>query len=114
MNPRPFRRTRLFLLPSLLLGATLGAADATDPLEPGEKAASEWIKTRLETTRIEAEWAADRPLLESTVNGLKERAQSLEEKRDLLKAKTAKDREDIEATEAKDKAAADDLKGVEA
>jgi hypothetical protein len=113
MNPRPFPRIRLFLLPSLLLGATLGAADATDPLEPGEKAASEWIKTRLETTRIEGEWAADRPLLESTVNGLKERAQSLEEKRDLLKAKTAKDHEDIEATEAKDKAADDDLKAVE-
>src|SRR5580658_3393246 len=114
MNPRPFRRTLSFVLPSLLLGATLGAADAPDPLEPGEKAAGEWIKTRLETTRIEGEWATDRPLLESTVNGLKERAQALQEKRDLLMANTAKDREDAAATEAKVKASADDLKGVEA
>jgi hypothetical protein len=91
----------------------MGAAPDTDPLEPGEKAASEWIKTRLETTRIEGAWTADRPLLESTINGMKERAQSLEEKRDLLKAKTAKDREDIDAMEAKNKAAADDIAGVE-
>jgi FtsZ-binding cell division protein ZapB len=108
----PARRYQLFLLPSLLLAATLGAAPDTDPIEPGEKAASEWIRTRLETTRIEGEWTTDRPLLESTVNGLKERAQSLEEKRDLLRAKTAKDREDTEALESKNKAATDDLNAV--
>jgi hypothetical protein len=93
----------------------MGAAPApdTDPLVPGEKAASEWIKTRLETTRIEGEWTADRPLLESTVGGLKERVQTLEEKRDLMKAKTAKDRDEIATMEAKNKAAADDLAAVD-
>jgi hypothetical protein len=89
------------------------AAPDVDPLQPAEKAASEWIKIRLETTRTENEWASERPLLESTVNGLKDRAQGLEEKRDLLKAKTAKDREDIESMEGKNKAASDDLHAVE-
>jgi hypothetical protein len=113
MNLPPLRRIRLLLPPFLLLGATVGAAPDSDPLAVGEKAASEWIKVRLETTRIENAWAADRPLLESTVNGLKERAQGLEEKRDLLKAKTAKDREDIETMEAKNRAATDDLHAVD-
>jgi FtsZ-binding cell division protein ZapB len=91
----------------------MGAAPDADPLASGEKAASEWIKVRLETTRIETDWTASRPLLESTVNGLKERAQGLEEKRDLLKAKTAKDRADIEAMDAKNRAASDDLHAVD-
>lgn len=103
----------MLLLASLLLGATLGAAPDIDPLVPGERAASEWIKTRLETTRIEGEWTADRPLLESTIGGLKERVQTLEEKRDFLKAKTTKDRDEIGAMEAKNKEAADDLAAVE-
>ncbi len=113
MNLPPLRRIRLFLLLSLLVGATLGAAPDVDPLAPGEKAASEWIKVRLETTRIENEWASEHPLLESTVNGLKDRAQGLEEQRDLLKAKTARDREEIGAMEGKNKAASDDLHAVE-
>jgi uncharacterized protein DUF3450 len=113
MNLSPLCLVRKFLLPTLLIAATMSAASDSDPLEPGEKAASEWIKVRLETTRIEAEWTADRPLLESTIGGLKERAQSLQEKRDLLRAKTAKDREDADAMEAKNKAAADDLSAVE-
>jgi hypothetical protein len=91
----------------------MSAATDANPLEPAENAATEWIKTRLEITRIEGEWTTDRPLLESTVNGLKDRAQSLQEKRDLLRSKTEKDREDIESLEAKNKAAADDLAAVE-
>jgi hypothetical protein len=114
MKLPPLRRIRTLLLPSLLLGATMGAAPDTDPLVPGERAASEWIKTRLETTRIEGEWTTDRPLLESTIGGLKERAQALQEKRDLMTSKTAKNREEIGEMEAKNKAAADDLAAVEA
>ncbi len=107
-------RLRLFLsLAPLLLAVRLGAAPDADPLEPGTKVASEWIKTRLETARIEGEWLSEKPLLESTVNGLKERAETLEEKRDHLKAKTAKDREDIEAMQAKNGAAVGDLKEAE-
>jgi hypothetical protein len=84
-----------------------------DPLEPAEKAAGDWIKIRLETSRLENEWVTDRPLLESTVDGLQERATSLERKRDQVKARTAKDRDDIEALKAKDNAAADDLRDAD-
>jgi len=104
----------LCCLSPLLIVARLCAAPEVNPLEPGEKAAGEWIKERLETTRIESEWLSEKPLLESTVNGLKDRAGLLEEKRDHLKAKTAKDREETEAMQTKNLAAADDLKTAEA
>jgi hypothetical protein len=113
MNLPSLRRILLLLLPCLIAGSSMAAVPDADPLAPGEKAASEWIKVRLETTRIENEWTSERPLLESTVAGLKDRAQGLEEQRDLLKAKTAKDREEIGAMEGKNKAASDDLHGVE-
>ncbi len=113
MNQSPSRRHRLLLLPTLLAVVSMGAAADSDPLDAGQKAAGEWIKTRIETARIESEWLSERPLLESTVNGLKDRAQGLEEKRDLLKAKTEKDRLDIDSVQAKNKIAADDLQGVE-
>jgi len=96
----------------LACGAACAESD-TNPLEPGEKAAGEWIKVRLETARIEGEWRSERPLLESTVNGLKDRADLLEEKRDHLKAKTAKDREEIDSLKEKNRAAAEDLKATE-
>ncbi len=107
-------RLRIVLsLASLLFASRSNGAPDADPLEPGTKAASEWIKTRLETARVEDEWLSSKPLLESTVGGLKERAETLEEKRDHLKAKTAKDREEIEAMQAKNAAAADDLLAAE-
>ena len=112
MNMPRLRLIR-FLAPLLLAGG-LCAAPETDPMESGEKAAGEWIKVRLETARLESAWLSDRPLLESTVNGLKERAATLEEKRDNLTAKTAKDRAEIDSLQAKDKAAADDLAAADA
>ncbi len=103
-----------YLLPCLLIAAARAAEPATDPLAPGEKAASDWIKTRLESARIESAWTSERPLLESTINGLKERAQALEEKSELLRAATAKDREELETLRAKDKTAGEDLHAAEA
>ena len=114
MNMPSSRPVWYFVPATLLLAAAFGAEPATDPLAPGEKAASDWIKTRLETSRIESAWVSEKPLLESTINGLKERAQSLEEKSDLLKASTAKDREEFETLKAKAKAASDDLHAAEA
>jgi hypothetical protein len=99
-----------WLPPIFLISAGLLAAPASDPLEVGEKAASEWIKTRLETSRVESAWTTEKPLLEATVNGLRERAQALEDKRDDLKAKTAKDRAEAESLKVKNTAAAEDLK----
>ena len=78
-----------------------------------EQAAAEWVKARVETTRIETEWSTQRQLLESTVNGLTERALSLETKRDYLQAKTAKDREELAALAAVDKASVSNLQAVE-
>jgi hypothetical protein len=78
-------------------------------LEPGEKAAGAWITTRLETARLDSAWISERPILQSMVKALNERAGELEEKRDLIKATTAKDREEIDVMKAKNKAAADDL-----
>src|ERR1022692_5075030 len=76
MNMSPLHAIRLLLLPSVLLAAALGAEPDADPLGPGGKAASDWIKTRLETARIESAWTSEQPLLGSTVNGLIERAQT--------------------------------------
>jgi len=111
MNYPRFRWPPRYCLIGLLI-APLHADP--DPLEPAEKSAGEWIKIRLETARIEGEWASEKPLLESTVDGLKERAETLEEKRDHVTAKTARDREEIEAMQAKNKAAGDDLAAAEA
>jgi len=108
----PLRRAWLLcLLPLLTLG--LRGAPEADPLGPGEKAAGEWIQVRLETARLESQWISEKPFLESMVGSLKERAQALEEQRDLLTAKTAKDREDIASLQAKNRAAAEDLHAAE-
>jgi hypothetical protein len=113
MNAPSSRSCRWWLLPCLLAAAIPMPASDPDPLEMGEKAASGWIAIRLETARIDSAWTSERPLLESTVNGLKDRAEALEEKRDHVKAKTAKDREEIDAIRAKSEAAASDLRSAE-
>jgi hypothetical protein len=114
MNLPALRQVCLILLPLALVGAMLKAEPSADPLEPGEKAAGAWIATRLETARLESAWISERPILESTVRGLNERAGTLEEKRDLLRSTTAKDREEVDLMKAKNRAAADDLQATEA
>lgn len=74
-------------------------APGADSIESVEKAATDWVKTRAETARLQSDWASQQELLESTVNALTERAQAVEEKRDSVKAKTAKDRNEIEAAQ---------------
>ncbi|HZZ20918.1 MAG TPA: DUF3450 family protein [Opitutaceae bacterium] len=114
MNVIPHRRTRWLILPGIALALIARAAPSdNDPMQPGEKAAGEWIKVRLETARLETEWLSDKPLLESTVLGLKDRAQTLEEKRALLLSQTAKDREEIATMQGKNKDAAEDLHAAE-
>jgi hypothetical protein len=107
-----FRCTGL-LLPLLLLAVPLAAAADADRLAPSEKAASEWIRVRLETARLESQWLAAKPNLQSLVGSMKDRAQGLEERRDLLKAKTAKDRDDLAGLRDKNQATADDLKAAD-
>src|SRR5450432_3558287 len=103
--------------PALWLLALMGAHPlwaASDPIDSVEKAAAEWVKTRTETVRLTAEWASQKELMEATVAALNQRAQSAEEKRDNLKAKTATAREEIAAVEAKNQLAADGLAKAEA
>lgn len=82
-------------------------------VESVQQTASEWVKARIEKARIETEWITERQLLESTIGGLSERAQTLETKRDYLQAKTAKDREELDALDSLDKSSVSNLKVVE-
>jgi len=106
----PHSRTSLILC---LLLVPFGARGA-DPIESVEKAATEWVKTRAETTRLESDWASQRPLLESTVSAMTEHARTAEEKRDLLKAQTAKDRDEIEAAQVRNKETSEGLQVADA
>lgn len=87
---------------------------AADPLDEVDQSAREWIKLRVEATRLDTAWRSERELVESTVGALKERATQLEEKLELIRAKTAKDREDFAALRTKNKEAIDDLQAGEA
>jgi hypothetical protein len=87
---------------------------AQDRLAPLEKAAGDWVKIRMETVRLESAWATEKPLLESTISGLKERASALEEKRDLAKAQTAKEREELELISARGEAGAEEIRKADA
>jgi hypothetical protein len=109
--PRSFS-SRTSLLLCLFL-VPFGARCA-DSIESVEKAATEWVRTRTETTRLESEWAAQRPMLESMVSALAERAQAAEEKKSLLQAQTAKDRDEIEAAQAKNKQISEGLQAADA
>ena len=111
MNVPLFRYVSCLWLLVLLSGALHGAETAS--LETVEKAAGDWLKVRAETSRLETEWTTQRQLLDSMVHGLTERAQSLEVKRDYLRTKTAKDRDDLAALENSNKAATAGLQSVE-
>jgi hypothetical protein len=106
---RPFGKLWPFLL---VVPVLLGAAP--DPLETVEKAAADWVKTRAEAARLDTEWNEQQRLLESMVNGFAERAATLEAKRDFLRAKTAKDREDMAALQAANQAGTAGLDAAEA
>ncbi len=85
-----------------------------DPIEAVGKTAGEWVKTRAETVRLQAEWASQRELLESTVHAVEERAGNLEVRRDELKARTAQEREELDAMEGKNRAMATGFQATEA
>ena len=106
-----FRRVHHHWLLALL--GTVPLCAEPSPLELVGKSAEDWLKVRAETARLETEWSSQKQLLDSLVHGLEERAQSLEVKRDYLRAKTAKDREDIAALEASNQTASVGLSAVE-
>ena len=97
----------------LCFAASTAGVVGAESLDAVEKSASEWVKLRLETTRLETDWRMERGLLETMVHATQERATALEEQRDLAKAKTARDREELDAMRAKNAAAQDDLHAAE-
>lgn len=76
-------------------------AFAADPIQEVARTASEWVKTRAETVRVENSWTQDKALLASTINGLKERVERLQDKRDHLLSSTAEERTEQAALTAK-------------
>ncbi len=117
MNPHRHECHRGLMIARCLVLATLVAAPAftraADTLETVAQSADEWVKLRVETTRLETAWQEERTLVESMVAALKERAVTAEEKRDLVKAKTARDREELDALRAKLEAEGNDLRAFE-
>lgn len=104
------RYPSLFL--SLCLAAIpLGAAD--NPLDQVEKVATEWVKTRAETVRLETEWSSQRALAESLVDALEQRARMAEEEKENAKAKTAQEREELTTLAAKNASTAAGLQTSE-
>ncbi|HEY8993521.1 MAG TPA: DUF3450 family protein [Lacunisphaera sp.] len=90
---------RSFLPVIAALCVSLAHGAPTDSVDALATVSLDWAKTRSETVRAETAWASQRELLDSTVNALEERARELESKRDLLKAKTAKDSGELENLE---------------
>jgi len=88
-------------------------SNGTDPVESLEKAAGDWVKVRAETSRIESEWSSQQRLLQSMVGALEDRADSAEAMRDLLLAKTAKDRGDLADLDSSIKSSVTGLREVE-
>lgn len=86
---------------------------AADSLETVAKSAEEWVKLRVETTRLQAAWEQERTLVQSMVTALNERAATAEERRDLAKAQTARERGELEALRAKIEAEGNDLRAFE-
>ena len=103
---------RCFVLAVLVVVPSL--SPAADTLETVEKSAGDWVKLRVETARLESAWREERTLVESMVAALNERAVAAEEKRDLAKAKTAKEREELDGLRAKIEAEGNDVRTFEA
>jgi len=77
------------------------AAHAADPIKEVGDTASEWVKARAETVRLETAWTQDRALLSSTIAGLKDRADRLQDKRDHLLSSNTDERNEQAALESK-------------
>ena len=87
---------------------------ADDPVGEVGKTVSDWVKTRAEIVRVQESWNQEKALLGSTAAGLKEKADSLQDKRDHLLAQTNEEREEIAELEAKKQKADASLKEAEA
>jgi hypothetical protein len=83
---------------------------AAESVETVEKLATEWVRARTETARLEAEWGRDRGLMDPMLSALRERARAAEEKKDTLLVRTAKDREELGVAQTVNESTATELK----
>lgn len=105
---------RLLQRPALAFSVFVSPVLAQDdPLVRVEETSGAWIELRAETVRAESTWLTEQALLESTIAALEERATAAEEERDLVREKTAKDREEIDGLAARLSAAQDDAAAFE-
>lgn len=104
-HPMTFPRRLLHPLLLTCLAGSLPSEAADDPVDKVGKVAVEWVKTRTETVRLETEWSSQRELLQATIKAMEERARLAEESVELVKARTAQDRAEIEAIENRNDAA---------
>jgi len=86
---------------------------AAETLETVTKSADEWVKMRVEATRVDTAWQEERTLVESMVAALNENAAAEEEKRELVKNRTARERAELEGLRAKIETEAADLRTFE-
>jgi Protein of unknown function (DUF3450) len=98
---------------SVCVGLLCTASGAEDMLEKVEAQADAWVKTRLETARLEASWVSEQALLESTLAAMKERASVLEEKLEQTGLRTKQERTEIETLQGKIKATREDLEKLD-
>lgn len=96
-----------------LLGIAWPAIHAADALDDLGKTESEWVSLRVETARLETAWREEHGLVASTLAALKERAVQAEERRDLARAKTAKDREELAQLRTRTQSSAADVKACD-
>ena len=110
MNPCNSRLVPGPALLALALFTLTPPSHAADPMDDVNQLVRQWVMLRVETAQLNSAWRSERELVQFTLAALQEKAATAEGKRDLLKAKTAKDREDLEALSRKRQGAAEDLK----
>jgi hypothetical protein len=98
---------------SALLVLVAPSVCAADPLKDADESAGEFIRLQIEEARLETEWGSQRELLESLVRAHQQRAESLEDSRDAMNAKTAGVREELDGIQARIQSANDDAKVFE-
>lgn len=86
---------------------------AADPIEEVGKTTAAWVNTRAETVRITSAWTEERELLLGTLNGLKDRADRLQQKRDQVLAATADERTEQADLTAKLAAARENVRATD-
>ncbi|HYP17694.1 MAG TPA: DUF3450 family protein [Opitutus sp.] len=104
---------RIRWLATVLVCSTAASGAEPESLQSVEKAATEWVKTRAETVRLQTQWAEERALLVSMVEALQERADALDDRHEQVAAKTAQERGELAELRQKRGIAADELAGME-